>query len=349
MLPAGGHIEQSDGTSWMAMYSLDLMAIAMELAAGDVTYEDVASKFWEHFVYIARAMNDMGDDGISLWDEEHGFFFDVFQTPDGERFPMRVRSMVGLIPLYAVQTLEPDVLDQLPSFKRRLDWFVANRPDLTENMACMETDGHRQRRLLAIADRNQLERIMKVMLDESEFLSPYGVRALSRRHRDEPYTLTVQNTDHTVHYEPAESQTSVFGGNSNWRGPIWLPVNFLLIQAMRRFHSYYGDNLRVECPTGSGEWMNLDKAADEISRRIVSIFQRNEDGIRPVNGDIAMFQNDPYWRDLIPFYEYFHGDSGRGMGASHQTGWTALVTSMMYEMAETEAGEVHPEQFIAAD
>jgi len=349
MLPSGGHIEQSDGTSWMAMYSLDLLAIAMELAAGDSTYQDVASKFWEHFVYIARAMNDMGDDGISLWDEEHGFFFDVFQTSGGERFPMRVRSMVGLIPLYAVQTLEPDLLDRMPAFKRRLDWFVEHRPDLTENMACMETDGHRQRRLLAIADRNQLERIMKVMLDESEFLSPYGVRALSRRHRDDPYTFTLQNKDHTVRYDPGESQTSVFGGNSNWRGPIWTPVNFLLIQAMRRFHGYYGDGLKVECPTGSGNWMNLDQAADEISRRIVSIFQRDEQGNRPVNGEVAMFQNDPYWRDLIPFYEYFHGDTGRGMGASHQTGWTALVTSMMYEMAETKAGEHHPEQTIAAD
>jgi hypothetical protein len=348
MPPAGGHIEQSDGTSWMAMYSLDLLAIAMELAATDSTYEDVASKFWEHFVYIARAMNDLGNDGISLWDEEHGFFFDVFHTPEGERIPMRVRSMVGLIPLYAVQTLEPDLLERMPAFRKRLDWFVANRKDLTENMACMATEGHGERRLLAIADRSQLERIMKVMLDEEEFLSSFGIRALSRRHHEQPYTLTLQNADHTVSYEPGESSTSLFGGNSNWRGPIWMPVNFLLIQALRRFHGYYGDDLKVECPTGSGQWMNLDQAADEISRRIVNIFKRDANGERPVLGSDRLFQSDPYWCDLIPFHEYFHGDTGRGVGASHQTGWTALVASMTYEMAETKAGEAHPEQFILA-
>ena len=345
MLPEGGHIEQSDGTSWMAMYSLDLMAIAMELAAVDKTYEDVASKFWEHFVYIARAMNDMSDDGLSLWDEEHGFFFDVFHTGEGERIPMRVRSMVGLIPLYAVQTLEPELLDSMPAFKRRLDWFVENRPDLTDNMACMETSGHKQRRLLAIADEAQLKRIMSVMLDEAEFLSPYGIRALSKRHEDEPYTLRLQNTDHSVRYEPAESSTSIFGGNSNWRGPIWTPVNFLLIQAMRRFHVYYGDSFQVECPAGSGNHMSLDQAADEVSRRVVSIFEKDANGDRPVVGPHPVF-SDPHWQDCIPFYEYFHGDTGLGVGASHQTGWTALVTSMMFEMAESQAQEAHPEGMI---
>src|ERR1700756_577567 len=301
MLPAGGHLEQSDGTSWMAMYSLDLLAIAMELAADDPTYEDVASKFWEHFVYIARAMNHRGDDGVCLWDDEHGFFFDLLHIPDGDRIPMRVWSMVGLIPLYAAQTLEPDLLERLPSFKRRLDWFIAHRPDLTKNLACMRRRGKRERRLLSITDRDQLQQILKVMLDEEEFLSSYGIRALSRRHLQDPYTLSIESIDHSVHYEPGESSTGLFGGNSNWRGPIWLPVNYLLIQALRRFHEYYGDGLTVECPTGSGRLMNLNEVADQLSRRISGIFRRDASARRPVLGSNDLFQTDPHWRDLIPF------------------------------------------------
>jgi Glycosyl hydrolase family 63 C-terminal domain len=335
MLPRGGHIEQSDGTSWMAMYSLDLLAIASELAAMDPTYEDVASKFWEHFVYIARAMNHLGDDGLSLWDEEEGFFFDVLHTPDGDRIPMRVRSMVGLIPLYAAQTLEPDVLDAMPAFKRRLDWFIAHRPDLTENMACMRSKGNGERRLLSITTRDQLERILAIMLDENEFLSDYGIRALSRRHLHQPYTLTIEGSEHSVHYEPGESSTGLFGGNSNWRGPIWLPVNYLLIQALRRLHEYYGADLKVECPSGSGQFGDLKDAADEISRRIVRIFRRDERGQRPVFGSNQLFQTDPNWRNLLPFHEYFHGDSGAGVGASHQTGWTALVACLLFDLAES--------------
>ncbi len=336
MLPAGGHIEQSDGTSWMAMYSLDLLAIAMELAANDSTYEDVASKFWEHFVYIARAMNHIDDDGISLWNEEDGLFYDVLHTPQGERIPMKVRSMVGLIPLYAVQTLEPDLLNRMPAFRRRLDWFITNRPDLTENMACMRSEGKGERRLFSITDRNQLERILKVMLDEEEFLSSYGVRALSRRHLNQPYTLQIEGTEHSVHYEPGESSTGLFGGNSNWRGPIWMPVNYLLIQALRRFHEYYGSDLKTECPTGSGQFVDLGEVANEISRRLIRIFQRDETGRRPVLGVNELFQGDPCWRDLVPFHEYFHGDSGAGVGASHQTGWTALVACLIYELAEAQ-------------
>ena len=335
MLPAGGHLEQSDGTSWMAMYSLDLLAIAMELAADDPTYEDVASKFWEHFVYIARAMNHGGDDGVCLWDDEHGFFFDLLHIPDGDRIPMRVWSMVGLIPLYAAQTLEPDLLERLPSFKRRLDWFIAHRPDLTKNLACMRRRGNRERRLLSITDRDQLQQILKVMLDEEEFLSSYGIRALSRRHLQDPYTLSIESIDHSVHYEPGESSTGLFGGNSNWRGPIWLPVNYLLIQTLRRFHEYYGDGLTVECPTGSGRLMNLNEVADQLSRRISGIFRRDASARRPVLGSNDLFQTDPHWRDLIPFYEYFHGDSGRGVGASHQTGWTAIVTCMIHDLYES--------------
>jgi hypothetical protein len=337
MLPAGGHIEQSDGTSWMAMYSLDLLAIATELAALDSTYEDVASKFWEHFVYIARAMNHHGDDGLSLWDKEEGFFFDVLHTPQGDRIPLRVRSMVGLIPLYAAQTLEPDLLDAMPAFKRRLDWFIAHRPDLTENMACMRSKGNGERRLLSITDRSQLERILRIMLDEGEFLSDYGIRALSRRHLDQPYTLWIEGSEHSVHYEPGESSTGLFGGNSNWRGPIWLPVNYLLIQALRRLNEYYGPDLKVECPTGSEAFADLEETANEISRRIIGIFRRDKSGRRPVLGANQYFQTDANWRDLLPFHEYFHGDTGAGVGASHQTGWTALAACLIIDLAESRA------------
>ena len=333
ILPTGGHIEQSDGTSWMAMYSLDMLAIALELAAGDATYQDVASKFWEHFIYIARAMNHLGDDGLCLWDEKDGFFYDVLHLPDGARVPLRVRSMVGLIPLFAVQIMEPELLDSMPGFKMRLEWFIENRKDLTEHMACMETEGHKQRRLFSITDRDQLKRILAVMLDEEEFLSPHGIRALSRYHKAHPYMLDVAGANHQVDYEPAESTTGLFGGNSNWRGPVWFPVNFLLIQALRRFHEYYHESFQVECPTGSGRMMNLDEVADEISRRLVSTFKRDAQGRRAVFGANEKFQSDPHWRDYVPFHEYFNGDTGAGVGASHQTGWTALVTKMIDELS----------------
>jgi hypothetical protein len=338
VLPTGGHIEQSDGTSWMAMYSLDMLAIALELAADNPTYEDVASKFWEHFIYIARAMNHLGEGRLSLWNREDGFFYDVLHTPDGTRLPLRVRSMVGLIPLYAVQTMQPELLDAMPAFKRRLEWFIANRPDLTENMACMKTPGNRERRLFSVVDREQLERILRVMLDETEFLSPFGIRALSQYHCDHPYVLEVDGGNHSVHYEPGESSTGLFGGNSNWRGPIWFPVNYLLVQALRRFHEYYGDALQVECPAGSQRFMNLNQVADEITRRLVSTFQRDEEGRRPVFGANQKFQNDPHWRDYVPFHEYFHGDTGAGVGASHQTGWTALVAKMIDELFMKQKG-----------
>jgi hypothetical protein len=333
VLPTGGQIEQSDGTSWMAMYSLDMLAIALELAAGDATYEDVASKFWEHFIYIARAMNNLGEDGLCMWNDKDGFFYDVLHLPDGSRMPLRVRSMVGLIPLYAVQIMEPELLDSMPSFKMRLEWFIENRKDLTEHMACMETEGHKQRRLFSITDREQLRRILQVMLDEKEFFAPHGIRALSRYHKEHPYMLDVAGINHQVDYEPGESTTGLFGGNSNWRGPIWFPVNFLLIQALRRFYEYYHESFRVECPTGSGRMMNLDEVADELSRRLVSTFQRDGQGRRPVFGGNEKFQTDPHWRDYVPFHEYFHGDNGAGVGASHQTGWTALVTKMIDELS----------------
>jgi hypothetical protein len=332
MLPGGGHLEQSDGTSWMAMYSLDMMAIALELSREDPTYEDVASKFWEHFVYIARAMNHLGDDGLSLWNEEDGFFYDVLHSSDGANMPIRVRSLVGLMPLYAVQTMSPELLDAMPAFKRRLEWFIEHRSDLTGNLACMRTQGHKERRLFSITSRPQLERILKVMLDENEFLSPYGIRALSAYHREHPYMLDLNGQSHSVHYEAAESRTGLFGGNSNWRGPIWFPVNYLLIQALRRFHEYYCDTFQIECPTGSRRLMNLNEVANEISRRLVSTFQRDGRGRRPVLGTNLKLQSDPLWRDYVPFYEYFHGDTGAGVGASHQTGWTGLVAKMIDEI-----------------
>jgi len=338
-LPTGGHIEQSDGTSWMAMYSLDMLAIALELAMEDRTYEDVASKFWEHFVYIATAMNDLGEDGLSLWNKEDGFFYDILHLPQGIRLPLRLRSMVGLIPLYAVQTLEPELLEQMPAFQRRLEWFLANRPDLLGNMAFMKTEGTRERRQFSIAGREQLERMLEVMLDENEFFSPYGIRALSRYHRAHPYMLKLDGINNSVAYEPAESHTTLFGGNSNWRGPIWMPVNYLLVHALRRFHHYYGNSFQVECPTGSGRLMNLAEVADEITRRLVRLFQRDRNGRRPVYGSDEKLQSDPHWRDLILFYEYFNGDTGAGLGASHQTGWTALVAKMIEELNSKSSRE----------
>ena len=333
-LPTGGYIEQSDGTSWMAMYTLNLLAISLELASEDPAYEDVASKFWEHFIYIAHAMNHRGDDGIGLWDEMDGFFYDVLRFPDGRKYPMRIRSMVGLIPLFAVETLEPELLDRLPGFKRRLEWFIDNRPNLVGNVACMRTRGMQERRLLSIVGRDQLRRVLQLMLDEQEFLSPYGIRALSKHHESHPYSLAVNGMDYQVKYEPAESSTGLFGGNSNWRGPIWFPVNYLLIESLQKFHHYLGDDFKVEFPARSGKMLTLWEVSAELSRRLSSIFLRDEKGERPVYRGIEKFQADPNWNSLIQFHEYFHGDSGRGVGASHQTGWTGLVAKLLQQSGE---------------
>jgi hypothetical protein len=336
-LPTGGHLEQSDGTSWMAMYCLNLLAIALELADGNRAYEDVASKFWEHFLYIAHAMNARDEDGSALWDEADGFFYDVLHFPDGSHHPLKVRSMVGLIPLFAVETLEPDVLDRLPDFKRRMEWFIANRPDLTRNVACMRTPGLGERRLLAVVWPERLARVLERLLDESEFLSPFGVRALSRHHAEHPYAFAVDGRDHWVRYEPGESSTGLFGGNSNWRGPIWFPVNYLLIESLQKFHHYFGDTLRVECPARSGAMATLNDAASLLAERLSRIFLRDARGQRAVFGNTRMFQDDPHWRDLVPFHEYFHGDTGAGVGASHQTGWTALVAKLLHQSARRRA------------
>jgi hypothetical protein len=330
-LPTGGHIEQSDGTSWMAMYTLNLLAIAMELATQDPAYEDVASKFWEHFIYIAYAMNHLGQDGMGLWNEEDGFFYDVLKFPDGRHFPVKVRSMVGLIPLFAVETLDSGLLHRLPHFKRRMEWFIANRPDLTENVASMQTSGMAERRLLSIVDAQQLRRMLRIMLDEQEFLSPHGIRALSRHHYDHPFTVVFDGKEHGVDYEPGESTTGLFGGNSNWRGPVWFPVNYLLIESLQKFHHYFGDDFKVEFPSRSGKMLTLSEVAGKISQRLTGIFLRDEQGRRPVYRSVPKFDSDSDWSDLILFYEYFHGDTGQGLGASHQTGWTALVTKLLQQ------------------
>jgi hypothetical protein len=348
-LPTGGCLEQSDGTSWMAMYTLNLLAITLELAREDPAYEDVASKFWEHFIYIAHAMNHRGNDGMGLWDEMDGFFYDVLRFPDGRKYPMRIRSMVGLIPLFAVETLEPELLERLPGFKRRLEWFIDNRPDLVGNVACMRTRGMKERRLLSIVGRDQLRRVLQVMLDEQEFLSPYGIRGLSKYHDAHPYTLAVNGMDYRVKYEPAESNTGLFGGNSNWRGPIWFPVNYLLIESLQKFHYYLGDHFKIEFPARSGKMRTLWEVAAELSRRLSSIFLRDEKGERPVYRGLERFQTDPNWNDLIQFYEYFHGDSGRGAGASHQTGWTGLVAKLLQQSGESRERSKHERGIAFAD
>ena len=333
-LPTGGHLEQSDGTSWMGMYCLNMLAIALELAKEDPAYEDVASKFFEHFVNIAHAMNDMGSGGRSLWDEADGFYYDVLQLPSGEEHFLKIRSMVGLIPLFAVETLEPEIIDRLPGFKRRMQWFMDNHADVPEHIESTERSARGVRRLLSLVNRKQLRRVLSRMLDETEFLSPHGVRALSRYHLDHPYEVTVNGHVNRVQYEPAESTTGLFGGNSNWRGPVWFPVNYLLIESLQKFHHYFGEDFKVECPTRSAKEYDLWQVAAEISRRLVRIFARGDDGRRPVYGGTEIFQKDPHWKDLILFYEFFHGDNGAGIGASHQTGWTGLVAKLIEQSGE---------------
>jgi hypothetical protein len=332
-LPTGGLMEQSDGTSWMGMYCLNMLAIALELARENSAYEGVASKFFEHFVYIAHAMNDLGGEGLSLWDESDGFYYDVLHLPNGNHFPMRVRSMVGLISLYAVETLEPEVVDRLPAFKRRMQWFVDNKPVLRDHIRNVETPSG-TRRLLSIVNSSHLPRVLRYMLDESEFLSEYGIRSLSQFHRKNPFMLKINGTTYQVDYEPAESSTGVFGGNSNWRGPIWFPVNYLLIESLQKFHHFLGDEFQVEFPTGSGKKKSLWEVAAEISRRLVRVFLRDGEGRRPVFGRHEKFQNDRHWRDYVPFHEYFHGDTGAGVGASHQTGWTGVVAKLIEQSGE---------------
>ena len=294
----------------------------------------MASKFFEHFVYIAHAMDNRGGMGIELWDEADGFYYDALCLPGGQCCKLRVRSLVGLIPLFAVETLEPEVVDRLSGFKRRMQWFIDNRPEFREHIELRKTPGRGVRRLLSIVTRDQLPRVLRFVLDESEFLSPYGIRSLSRVHRDRPYVLSVNGAEHRVDYEPAESIAGTFGGNSNWRGPVWFPVNYLLVGSLQKFHSFYGDSLKVACPTGSDRLVPLWEVASELSRRLARIFLRSADGRRPVYGRTEKLQQDPHWRDLILFYEHFHGNNGAGLGASHQTGWTALVANLLQQSGE---------------
>ncbi len=334
-LPTGGTIEQSDGTAWVAMYCLNMLAISLELARENPAYEDVASKFFEHFVYISRAMNNIAGEGIELWNREDGFFYDVLHLPSGEASPLKVRSLVGLIPLFAVETLEPDVLENLPKFTRRMQWFLDNRPELRNHVVELDTGkGGPPRRLLSLVNGVRLASVLRYMVDENEFLSDYGIRAISRFHREHPYIMNVEGHEHRVDYEPGESSTGLFGGNSNWRGPIWFPVNFLLIESLQKFDHFYGSRFKAEYPTGSGKVLSLWEIAAEISRRLTHIFLRDSEGRRPVHGTQKKFQTDPHWRDLILFYEYFHGDSGAGVGASHQTGWTGLVAKLLQQSGE---------------
>ena len=332
-LPGGGFVEQSDGTSWMAMFCLNMLKIALELATKvDLIYEDIASKFFEHFLYIAHAMNRMGGGG--LWDETDGFFYDRLRLPDGRSELMRLRSLVGLIPLFAVDTIEPDVIDQLPGFRRRMEWFIKNRPDLSASVASLSRQGMDSRRLLSVVPRSRLLPVLERMLDESEFLSPHGIRSVSKFHQAHPFRLELDDHVYEVDYEPAESRTGLFGGNSNWRGPVWFPGNYLMIESLQRFHHYFGDDVLVEFPTGSGNRKNLGDVACELSRRLSHIFLRDPNGRRAVFGGAEKLQTDPQFRDYLLFYEYFHGDNAAGIGASHQTGWTALVAKLLQQSGE---------------
>ncbi|MBF2004948.1 MAG: glucosidase [Chlorogloeopsis fritschii C42_A2020_084] len=345
-LPTGGTLEQADGTSWMAMFCLDMLAIALELALLNPAYEELACKFYEHFMYIAAAMDRIGENEDELWDEENGFFYDVLRFPNGSSRRLKVRSMVGLIPLFASAVFDTDVLEKLPIFRKRVTYFTQKFAPYLQNISNPAQPGVKGRRLLSPVNQDKLRRILEKMLDESEFLSDYGIRALSRYHKDHPYIFSVGSNVYRVDYEPAESSTGLFGGNSNWRGPIWMPVNALLIQSLRKMYSYYGDEFKVECPTGSGNQMTLWEVANEISHRLTKIFLRNEQSCRAVYGSTEKFQTDPHWKDLILFYEYFHGDNGAGIGASHQTGWTGIVARLIQANATLTPQDVLEKGFL---
>jgi Glycosyl hydrolase family 63 C-terminal domain len=328
-LPGGGYMNQADGTAWMAMYTLNLMRIALELALTDHVYEDIASKFFEHFLYIAEAMTNIGGNGIGLWDDEDEFYYDVLHLPDGERIPLRVRSLVGLIPLFAVEVLDASVFARLHHFSARTHWFLEHRPHLARLVSRWHDPSTGERHLLSLLRGHRMKRLLTRMLDETAFLSNFGVRSLSKFYEEHPYEFESAGQQFSISYVPGDSASNVFGGNSNWRGPIWMPVNFLIIESLQRFHSYYGDDFKIECPVGSGTLLHLGEVATELSRRLCGIFLRSADGRRPVFGDSPIEQKDPHFRDNVLFYEFFHGDTGRGLGASHQTGWTALIAFLL--------------------
>jgi hypothetical protein len=328
-LPSGGFLQQSDGTAWMAFYCLTMLSIALELAQENSVYEDLASKFFEHFVRIADAMNNLG--GTGLWDATDGFYYDQLKL-NGQMIPLRSRSLVGLLPLIAVEVLEEKKIQRLPGFAKRMKWFIEHRPDLARVITWCQSCPHHQHRMLAIPSRERLESALRYMLDESEFLSPFGIRSVSAVHREKPYFFRVGDHEHRVDYTPGEGNTYLFGGNSNWRGPIWFPINYLLVEALERYYHFYGDALKVECPIGSGRFLTLSDVADELARRLGSLFLPNREGARPCHGTDSWYAQDPYWRDLVLFHEYFHADTGRGCGASHQTGWTALAVRCLEQV-----------------
>jgi Glycosyl hydrolase family 63 C-terminal domain len=333
-LPNGGYLSQSDGTSWMAMYTLAMMRIALELAQHNTDYDDMATKFFEHFLYIAGAMADMGGLGVGLWYEPDSFYYDVLNLPNGQAVPMRIRSMVGLIPLFAVETLDPEMLEKVPGFNRRMEWFLTYRPDLAMLVSRWSVPGKGERKLLSLLRGHRMKAILRRMLDPNEFLSDYGVRSVSRYHLDHPYTYwTDDGRPLSVDYEPSESRSRLFGGNSNWRGPIWFPMNFLVIESLQKFHYYYGDDFKIECPTGSGVFLTLEEVAVELTNRLTKIFLKNSEGVRQVNALYPRFQKDENFRDYVPFYEYFDGDTARGAGASHQTGWTGIIAKLLQPRA----------------
>jgi hypothetical protein len=343
-LPTGGYLAQADGTAWMAVYSLNMLAIAIELGRHDPVYEHLANKFFEHFLYIADAMNsqiDDDDNGIGLWDPQDEFYYDQLYLPTGERIPLKVRSAVGVIPVFAVETLDPDTLEKLPLLKARVEWFIANRPELAENVARIEISGMRQRRLLAIVNPDRLRRILRRLFAEDEFLSPHGMRALSKFHEANPFVLNVGGASFRVDYEPAESTSGLFGGNSNWRGPIWFPLNYLLIESLQKFHYYLGDDYKIEFPTGSGTMLTLWEISQQLSHRLIGLFRSGADGTRPFQRANSPLEHSEHWRDHLLFHEYFNGDTGEGLGASHQTGWTALVAKLIQQTADYEAPQ-HP-------
>jgi hypothetical protein len=333
-LPPGYLLGQADGTSWMAAFAKNMLSTALLLAEHNPVYEDVASKFWEHYIYIANAMNSRQDPQKSLWDEKDGFFYDHMYSSDHEPLPVRTRTMVGFVPMFGASTVAANAFDHFPDFHRRRQWFIEHRPDLLGSVGPMVDLGANNNLILGLVRPDQLRRMLAYMLDEQEFLSPYGVRSVSRYHRDHPVILHLGGHEYRLDYEPGESTTNLFGGNSNWRGPIWMPVNALIVLALKEYYLYYGDAFKVECPTGSGNMKTLDQVAEELEKRLARIFLRSDEGKRAVFGSCDLFNNDPHWRDLIPFHEYFHGDNGRGCGASHQTGWTGLIAQILIGLAE---------------
>jgi len=328
-IPSGGYLEQSDGTAWMALYCQNMLEIAAILSVHDPVYTELAIKFYEHFLWIASAMNRMGENQEGMWDEWDGFFYDLLHLPDGSATRLRVRTLVGLLALCSSTVFSPELFKEASVFQERARWFTQKHPLLTANITSPGRPGFHGRRLLSLVNEERLRRILARMLDEKEFLSDYGIRSISRAHAEEPYTFVLDGQEFGVEYLPAESNTEMFGGNSNWRGPIWFPMNMLIIRGLLNLYAFYGNSFTVECPTGSGRWMNLYEVSEEIKNRLERIFLRDENGRRPVFGRAAKFQEDPHWRDHILFYEYFHGDDGAGLGASHQTGWTGIIARLI--------------------